>query len=96
MNRKNSPNFKSTDELKELIDSYFKDCEGIQAVDDECAPMFDKNGAPVMAVPEKPPTVSGLALALGFQSRLGLLEYKGREVYRKTKPIVEGTKAFLY
>ena len=36
---------------------------------------------PVTAVPEKAPTVTGLALALGFSSRTALLEYDGRKSY---------------
>ncbi len=101
MDKKLRLRFKNTDELIKLAENYFRSCEGVQAVDDECAPVFDKNGAPVMAVPEKPPTVTGLALALGFTSRLALLNYSGKPAYteiitRSLSKIEEYAEAKLF
>lgn len=78
MDRKSKPVFKGAEDIKGRIERYFRSCEGVQALDDECSPVFDKNGAPVYAVPESPLTVSGLAIALGFGSREELLSYKGK------------------
>lgn len=78
MNRKSNPVFKGAEDIKAKIERYFRSCEAVQALDDECAPVFDKNGAPVYAVQEVPLTVSGLALALGFGSREELLSYRGK------------------
>lgn len=78
MNRKSKPTFRGEEDIKNRIERYFHSCEGVQALDDECSPVFDKNGAPVYAVPESPLTVSGLAMALGFGSREELLSYKGK------------------
>lgn len=75
---KNYPIFRSAEEVNAKIERYFRSCEPVQAVDDECVPMFDKNGAPVYAVQEVPLTVSGLAIALGFGSREELLSYRGK------------------
>ena len=78
MKSKSYPIFRSAAEINSKIERYFRSCEPVQAVDDECAPMFDKNGAPVYAVQEVPLTVSGLAIALGFGSREELLSYRGK------------------
>ena len=78
MKSKSYPIFRSAEEINSKIERYFRSCEPVQAVDDECAPMFDKNGAPVYAVQEVPLTVSGLAIALGFGSREELLSYRGK------------------
>lgn len=81
MRSKFIPAFKNADELNARAEAYFRSCEGRQAVDDAGEPLFDKNGAAVMAVPERPLTVTGLALALGFPSRCALFEYNGKAVY---------------
>ena len=78
MKSKSYPIFRNAEEINVKIERYFRSCEPVQAVDDECAPMFDKNGAPVYAVQEVPLTVSGLAIALGFGSREELLSYRGK------------------
>jgi hypothetical protein len=40
-------------------------------------PLLDKNGE-VLLLGAKPPTMTGLALALGFTSRQSLLNYQGK------------------
>ena len=67
---KNYPIFRSAEEVNTKIERYFRSCEPVQAVDDECAPIY--------AVQEVPLTVSGLAIALGFGSREELLSYRGK------------------
>lgn len=62
-------------ELCERIDSYFAECEGVLALDEETGlPMPAKGGGLIYERPPKSPTVTGLALALGFNSRTELLK----------------------
>lgn len=46
-------------------------------------PVFDKHGNPII-VGQKPPTITGLALALGFTTRQGLLNYQGKKEFLDT------------
>lgn len=72
------PRYRSRAELKEKIEAYFKDCEGEPVEDPETGrPMIDKRGNQVYAG-RRPPTVTGLALALGFATRKSLLEYEAK------------------
>lgn len=77
------PKYKSKEEIEEKIEQYFKDCEGHPLTDDEGKPVYNKWGYPVI-VDRKPPTVTGLALALGFTSRLDLLRYQGKKEFCNT------------
>lgn len=67
MNRKNTPLFKSAAELERLINGYFYSC----GLSGDGGGSFDS-----------PPTVSGLAMALGFASREDLLGYCGKDPCR--------------
>lgn len=71
------PRYKSPEEMQEKIDAYFKECEGRVALDDEGNPLCNKNGEPII-IGAKPPTVTGLALALGFNTRMALLNYQAK------------------
>lgn len=71
------PKYKSKEEIEEKIEEYFKECEGEILKDDEGKPIFNKFGSPVV-INQRPPTVTGLALALGFSTRLSLLNYQGK------------------
>lgn len=76
------PKFKSAEEIQKLIDEYFESCKGEPLmVDGE--PFPDKNGLPVM-INARPPTVTGLALALGFHSRQSLLNYQAKKEFVDT------------
>lgn len=77
------PMYKTKEEIQEKIDAYFEDCKGRVLYDDEGHPMLDKWGCPVV-VDAKPPTITGLALALGFNSRQALLNYQGRKEFNDT------------
>lgn len=77
------PMYKSADEMQKVIDKYFKDCEGKPLLDDEGKVMLDKYDKPII-VGQKPPTVTGLALALGFTSRLALLNYQDKDEFFNT------------
>lgn len=75
--------YKTVEALQAAIDAYFESCEGYLLHDTYGNPVFDKQGQPVI-VGVKPPTVTGLALALGFTSRRQLLDYQGRAAFSHT------------
>lgn len=77
------PIYKTANEIEGKIDAYFKECEGEILKDDNGKTVLNKFGNPVV-INRKPPTVTGLALALGFTSRLDLLRYQGKEEFRNT------------
>lgn len=77
------PKYKCKEEIEEKIDAYFKECEGEILKDDSGKPIFDKFGQPVI-INQKPPTVTGLALALGFTTRLSLINYQGKKEFMNT------------
>lgn len=77
------PIYKTVSEIEEKIDAYFKECEGEILKDDNGKTVLNKFGNPVV-INRKPPTVTGLALALGFTSRLDLLRYQGKEEFCNT------------
>lgn len=74
--------YKTVEELEAAIDAYFKACEG-RVLEVDGAPVLNKYGLPVI-VDRHPPTVTGLALALGFTSRKALLDYQGRKAFCNT------------
>lgn len=77
------PMYTSKEEIQEKIDKYFEECEGIPLRDDEGEIVFDKYGEPIMKG-KKPLTITGLALALGFNSRQSLLNYQAKEEFLDT------------
>lgn len=77
------PRYKSKEEIEGLIDQYFKECEGTPLVNEDGVAVLDKYGDPVM-INRHPPTVTGLALALGFTTRLGLLNYQTKPEFMNT------------
>lgn len=77
------PTYKTKEEVQEKIDKYFKDCKGEVLRDGEGNPVLTKQGYPVI-INSKPPTVTGLALALGFTSRQALLNYQAKKEFVDT------------
>lgn len=75
--------YKTVDELQTAIDKYFDECEGKPLLNDDGKAVFDKYGNPVV-IGERPPTVTGLALALGFTNRQSLLNYQGKKQFLDT------------
>lgn len=63
--------------MQTAIEAYFEDCKEKPRTDKSGEIIFDKRGNPVM-IEERPPTVTGLALWLGFKSRKTLLNYQAR------------------
>lgn len=94
------PKYKCKEEIEEKIEAYFKECEGELLRDDNGDPVLDKFGHPVV-INQRPPTVTGLALALGFSTRLSLLNYQGKKEFMNTitraKSMIEAyTEARLF
>jgi hypothetical protein len=77
------PMYKSAEEMQEKIDKYFEQCEGTVKKDEEGNVLTDKYGDPVM-FGRKPLTITGLALALGFNSRQALLNYQAKDEFNDT------------
>lgn len=86
------PMYKSKEEIQEKIDKYFEECKGTVLTDKDGNIMFDKYGMPIV-INAKPLTITGLALALGFNSRQALLNYQVKDEFNDTitraKAIVE-------
>lgn len=74
--------YKTVKELEAAIEAYFTSCEGELVKDDTGKPVLFK-GKPVYAGAH-PPTVTGLAYALGFRSRQALLNYQCRKMFHDT------------
>lgn len=67
--------FKSVADLQEKIDVYFKDCEGTMLRDKDGGVVLTKFGQPII-IGDRPPTMGGLALALGLPSRKALMTFR--------------------
>lgn len=79
-----TPRYKNPEEIEILIDAYFKECDGVPYTDENGQPLTTEKGAIIYKTPPKPPTVTGLALALGFTTRQALLNYQGKENFVDT------------
>ena len=77
------PTYETVEEMQEIIDNYFEMCDGVLLKDKKGEIMFDKWGQPIY-LNQKPYTVTGLALALGFTSRQTLLNYQGKPEFMDT------------
>ena len=64
-------------------EKYFEDCKGYPLTDSKGKQVFNKFGSPVFA-DVHPPTITGLALALGFASRQALLNYQTKPEFNDT------------
>lgn len=74
--------YTNPEEMQEVIDRYFEDCKR-----NHVYYVLDKKGAeePKDTVTDDArPTVTGLALALGFNGRQSLLNYEGRDAFLDT------------
>lgn len=68
------PKYKSVKEMQKKIDEYFESCEGKPLVING-EQQYNKQGYPII-LDRKHPTITGLALALGFSGRSDLLYYQ--------------------
>ena len=74
--------YKTAEEMQAGIDEYFELCQPKPMTDDEGFILKDKSGNPVIEL--NPPTITGLALHLGFESRQSLYEYEQRKEFTYT------------
>lgn len=77
------PMYETVEEMQEMIDKYFEQCEGAEKVDAEGNVFTDKYGEPII-FGRRPMTITGLALALGFNSRQALLNYQAKDEFNDT------------
>lgn len=77
------PAYTDANEMQILIDSYFNSCRGEVLKDIDGNTIYDKYGKPI-TINETPPTVTGLALALGFNSRMSLINYQDKPTFMDT------------
>ena len=75
--------WKSVKAMQEAIDAYFEACKGEPIIGEDGLPVCDKYGQPFI-INSKPPTVTGLALSLGFTGRQALIDYQGRLEFADT------------
>lgn len=92
--------YKNVADMQTAIDKYFDDCKGEPIFDDDGNAVMDKHGN-VILINQQPPTVTGLALALGFNSRQALLNYQDRDdfndaITRAKSRIEQYAEARLY
>lgn len=85
------PKYRNAEEIEEKIEAYFQECEGTPLLDDAGSVQTDRYGAPII-IGRKPPTMTGLALALGFSSRQSLLNYQGKKQFVDT---ITRAKSFI-
>ena len=74
------PRYTDPEEMREKIDAYFEECKGTLLRDHNGDPILTKWGDPVY-LDKKPPTITGLALALGFKTRTSFNKYKTRKEF---------------
>lgn len=68
------PNYKTPEELQKAIEKYFKKCPDFKI-------MLTKTGEKI-EIPT--PTITGLAYALGFESRQSFYDYEKRKLFSYT------------
>lgn len=83
MARGRPPTYKTAEEMQKVIDAYFNECDGKLLTDDDGEPILDKYGNEIW-LGRKPYTITGLAYALGFTSRLALINYEGKAEFVNT------------
>ena len=74
------PFYKTAEELQAKIDEYFDSCGTTYVTDADGKMIFNQFGAPVVK-DRNPPTVTGLALFLGFSSRQSLINYQSKKAF---------------
>lgn len=67
--------YKSPKALKRACDRYFEKCEGEYLRDRDGEIVFNRKSGEPIIVGSEPPTITGLALHLGFKTRKSLIDY---------------------
>ena len=71
------PLYKTPEELQAAVDRYFESCKGVPAFDKDGMPITNRSGLQ-RYTGGKPPTLSGLALFLGYKNRQTFTRQKNR------------------
>ena len=69
--------YDTPEQMQVKIDEYFDTCRPTQLLDDKGKPIYDLTGNPILE--QNPPTVTGLALFLGFCDRQSLNDYAAKD-----------------
>lgn len=77
------PRYSTPGEMQRAIDLYFEDCEGVYLTDPGGQLVLDPMGCPVV-IGQHPPTMTGLAMALGFRTRKSLCDYRRKGAFQYT------------
>lgn len=85
------PMYETPEDMQVKINEYFQKCEGEYLKDGEGNQVLDKYSKPIV-INSRPPTVTGLALALGFSSRQALLNYQVKDEFNYT---ITRAKAYI-
>lgn len=73
------PKFETAEEMQLAIDDYFASC------DNHIRTIYDKEGGEDKGISDPLPyTMTGLAIALGFESRQSLVDYKKKDRFSDT------------
>lgn len=75
------PKFETPEQMQAAVDRYFEGLEG-PVLDRQGRAVLKPDGTPYMAW-TRPATITGLACWLGFASRSGFLNYRGRQGFRE-------------
>lgn len=72
------PEFKynTAEDLEAAIEAYFEKCKPTKQIDATGAVVLTPNGSAIYE--QHPPTMSGIALAIGFKNRISMYEYEKR------------------
>lgn len=66
--------YDTPEQMQVKIDEYFDTCRPTPLIDDKGKPIYDLAGNPILE--QNPPTLSGLALFLGFCDRVSMYDYE--------------------
>ena len=66
--------YKRVEDMERGIEAYFESCKPEYMLDEDGKPCLDRKGEPII-LSNRRPTMAGLALALGFDSRVSLFNY---------------------
>lgn len=78
-----SPKYETEPEMKEAIQEYLDSCKPEYLTDPVSGEyMLDKGQAIILSMNK--PTITGLALALGFESRQSMYDYEKKEAFSYT------------
>jgi hypothetical protein len=75
--------YKTAEEMSKIIEDYFNSCGPVYLKDSKGEVVLGKDNKPVQTDFE-PPTITGLAMSLGFTSRQALLNYEAKEAFVDT------------